>query len=44
MLVCVRFVARERLENMGCNIHLNTRERQLYKDGEVIDKWFLQGF
>lgn len=31
-------------ENVGCNIYLNTRERQLYKDGEVIDKWNLVGF
>lgn len=35
---------KERPENAGCNIQLNTRERQLYKDGEVIDKWSLQGF
>ena len=30
---------RERPENIACNIHLNVRERQLYKDGIVIDKW-----
>lgn len=35
---------RERPENVGCNIHLNVRERQLYKDGVVIDKWSCQNF
>ena len=35
---------KERPENVGCNIHLNTRERHLYKDGEVIDRWNLMGF
>ena len=35
---------KERPENVGCNIYLNTRERQLYKDGEVIDKWSVMGF
>ena len=35
---------KERPENVGCNISLNTRKRQLYKDGEVIDKWSVMGF
>ena len=35
---------KERPENVGCNIYLNTREHQLYKDGEVIDKWSVMGF
>lgn len=35
---------KERPENIGCNIHLNTRERKLYKDGEVIDNWSLLCF
>ena len=35
---------KERPENVGCNIYLNTQERQLYKDGEVIDKWSVMGF
>ena len=35
---------KERPENVGCNIYLNTRERQLYKDGEVTDKWSMMGF
>ena len=34
---------KERPENVGCNIYLNTRERQLYKDGKVIDRWNLMG-
>lgn len=33
-----------RPENVGCNIVLNFRERQLLKDGVVIDRWSLQGF
>lgn len=35
---------KERPENVGCNIVFNARERQLYKDGVVIDKWNWQGF
>ena len=35
---------RERPENAGCNIQFNVRERKLYKDGVVIDKWGLLGF
>ena len=35
---------RERPENVGCNILFNARERKLYKDGVVIDKWGLLGF
>ena len=35
---------RERPENVACNIQFNVRERKLYKDGVVIDKWGLLGF
>ena len=35
---------KERPENVGCNIVFNSKERQLYKDGVVIDKWSLMGF
>lgn len=35
---------KERPENVGCNIYLNVRERQVYKDGVVIDKWSCQNF
>lgn len=35
---------RERPENVGCSIRLDTRERKLYKDDVVIDAWSLQGF
>ena len=35
---------KERPENIGCNIVFNAKERQLYKDGVVIDKWNWQGF
>ena len=31
-------------ENNGCNIYINFKERQLYKDGEVIDKFNLMCF
>ena len=30
--------------NVGCMIRLDTRERKVYKDGNVIDSWNLQGF
>ena len=40
----VKKAERDRPENVGCNIRLNVRERQLYKDGVVIDRWSLQGF
>ena len=30
---------KDRPENVGCVIHLNTRERKLYRDGVVIDMW-----
>lgn len=30
---------KERPENAGCVIHLDTRERKLYRDGIVIDAW-----
>lgn len=30
---------KERPENVGCVINLDTRERKLYKDGVVIDGW-----
>ena len=32
-------VEKERPENVGCEIRLDTRERKLYKDGVVIDSW-----
>lgn len=35
---------KERPENVGCNIRLDMRERRLYKDGIVIDKWNPQYF
>ena len=35
---------KERPENVGCRIEFNVRERKLYKDGVVIDKWGLLGF
>ena len=31
-------------ENNGCNIYINYRERQLYKDGVVIDKFNRMSF
>lgn len=34
---------KERPENFGCMIRLDTRERKLYRDGVVIDEWNLQG-
>ncbi len=30
---------KERPENVGCEVKLDTRERKLYRDGEVIDGW-----
>lgn len=35
---------KERPENSGCVIRLDTRERKLYRDGVVIDAWSLQFF
>ena len=35
---------RERPENVGCSIVFNVKERKLYKDEVVIDKWGLLGF
>ena len=35
---------KERPENLGCTIRLDTRERRLYKDGVVIDRWNPQYF
>lgn len=35
---------KERPENVGCRIEFNMKERKLYKDGVVIDKWGLLGF
>lgn len=37
-------VEKERPENAGCVIYLNTRERKLYRDGCVIDSWSPQVF
>lgn len=34
----------ERPENQGCNIHLDTKERKLYRNGVEIDKWNLHHF
>ena len=30
---------KERPDNAGCDIRLDTRQRKLYRDGEVIDTW-----
>ena len=30
---------RAKPENTGCVIRLDTKERKLYRDGEVIDSW-----
>lgn len=30
---------KERPENVGCDIRLDTRQRKLYRDGDVIDSW-----
>ena len=30
---------KERPENSGCVIRLDTQERKLYRDGVVIDQW-----
>lgn len=35
---------KERPENAGCNIRLDTRQRKLYRDNEVIDTWSPQFF
>ena len=35
---------KERPTNQGCNIEFNFRERKVYKDGIVIDKWSMQNF
>ena len=35
---------KERPENAGCVIRLDTRERKLYKDNVVIDEWNQQSF
>lgn len=35
---------KERLENAGCVIRLDSRERKLYRDGVVTDAWNLQFF
>lgn len=35
---------KERPENVGCVIRLDTRERKLYRDGIVIDSWNQQFF
>ena len=35
---------KERPENSGCVIRLDTRERKVYRDGEVIDEWSQQSF
>ena len=35
---------KERPENQGCTIRLDTRERKLYRNGVVIDGWNLHSF
>ena len=35
---------KEKPDNIGCNIYINYKERQLIKDGEVIDKFNLMFF
>lgn len=35
---------KEKPENAGCNIYMNYKERTLYKDNEVIDKFSLMSF
>ena len=35
----VEKVEKERPENAGCVIYLNTRERKIYRDNSVIDSW-----
>lgn len=35
---------KEKPENIGCNIYINYKERQLIKDGEVIDKFNIMVF
>ena len=35
---------KEKPENVGSNIYINYKERQLYKDGQVIDKFNLASF
>lgn len=35
---------RDRPENAGCTIRLDTRERKLYRDDVVIDQWIPQPF
>ena len=35
---------RDRPENVGCVVRLDTRERKLYRDGCVIDSWRPQSF
>lgn len=35
---------KERPENVGCVVRLDTRERKLYRDGVVIDSWSQQFF
>ena len=35
---------KEKPENIGCNIYIDYKARQLYRDGVVIDKFNLMGF
>ena len=37
-------IEKDRPENAGCSISLDYKERKVYKDGVVIDKWSMQGF
>ena len=35
----VEMVEKNRPENVGCTIRLDSRERKIYRDGVVIDQW-----
>ncbi len=37
-------VEKGRPENQGCNIRLDVKERNLYRDDTVIDKWNMHHF
>ena len=40
----VETAEKEKPENVGCTIHLDTKERKVYRDGIVIDSWKPQFF
>lgn len=35
---------KEKPEQGGCNVNIDNKERQLYKDGEIINKFSLMSF